>query len=228
MKLKLKCRVCMWLCCYDNQDSVSLLVSQIPPSPHLAAILGGCKNWKMQNPNQYVINIFKWCSRWRLKVNKDKTKLVHFRKPRIGRTQHNFQYGECMLEIVDRYKYLSIILDEFQKIDKCVQALSGAGGQSPGATVKEFKLLKYVRYTTFKKIYESEVKSIIVTASVVASNSESWVTDSGSLWSGALGWNYYYHRLNRPHVARNEEILANVKPISCWPRFVFVYLNVPL
>ena len=37
--------------------------------------------------------MFKWCSRWRLKVNMDKTKIMHFRKPRTGRTQYKFQYA---------------------------------------------------------------------------------------------------------------------------------------
>ena len=59
-----------------------------------------------------------------------------------------------MLEIVDQYKYLSIILDEFPK------SIS-AGGRALGAIITRCKSLKDVGYTTFKKLYESGVKPII-------------------------------------------------------------------
>ena len=66
-----------------------------------------------------------------------------------------------MLEIVDQYKYLGIILDEFIKFDKCVKALSSAGGRALGAIITKFKSLEDVGYTTFKKLYESDVKPIV-------------------------------------------------------------------
>ena len=48
---------------------------------------------------QSMLNkMFEWCSRWRIKVNKDKTKKVHFRRPRTGRAQNNFQYGGICLK----------------------------------------------------------------------------------------------------------------------------------
>ena len=65
-----------------------------------------------------------------------------------------------MIEIVDQYKYLGIMLDEFLKIDKCAQALSSAGGRALGAIITKFKSLKDVGYTTFKKLFESGVKPI--------------------------------------------------------------------
>ena len=48
---------------------------------------------------QSMLNkMFEWCSRWRLKVNKDKNKTMHFRKQITRRTQYNFQFGGICLK----------------------------------------------------------------------------------------------------------------------------------
>ncbi len=43
---------------------------------------------------QQMLNVVNnWCHKWRLIVNKDKTKVVHFRKPQQPRSQYVFKYG---------------------------------------------------------------------------------------------------------------------------------------
>ncbi len=49
-----------------------------------------------------------------MKINRDKTKIVHFRKKSVPRTKHDFNMfnlDENNIKIVDKYKYL--YFDEF-------------------------------------------------------------------------------------------------------------------
>ncbi len=52
------------------------------------------------------------CGKWRMKVNVDKTKVVHFRPLSILRMDTRFTCGNSEIHIVDRYKYLGLILTE--------------------------------------------------------------------------------------------------------------------
>ncbi len=55
-----------------------------------------------------------WCSRWRMKVNTDKTKVVHFRPgPATPRSTYDFNCGGTGIDCVDRYRYLGLVLTEF-------------------------------------------------------------------------------------------------------------------
>ncbi len=54
-----------------------------------------------------------WCKNWKMKINKDKTKIVHYRKMSISRSTQFYLLGNLDIEIVDKYKYLEIFLDEF-------------------------------------------------------------------------------------------------------------------
>ena len=84
-------------------------------------------------------HMYDWCYKWRLSVNRDKTKIVHFRQPRQSKTQYGFRYGLSDIEIVSQYKYLGIIMDEYLKCDRCTTTLSNAGSRALSAIISKFK-----------------------------------------------------------------------------------------
>jgi hypothetical protein len=47
-----------------------------------------------------------------MRVNIKKTKIVHFRTKIQSHTSFNFMFNNEIVECVDKYKYLGIILDE--------------------------------------------------------------------------------------------------------------------
>lgn len=55
----------------------------------------------------------KWCEKWRLTLNKNKTKIVHFRNKSVLRSNSQFKCGELCLEYAACYKYLGVLLNEF-------------------------------------------------------------------------------------------------------------------
>ena len=59
---------------------------------------------------QNLLNlVYNWCLTWRLKVNTDKTNIVHFRPTRQQKTNYDFKYGEHVITMTHEYKYLGII-----------------------------------------------------------------------------------------------------------------------
>ncbi len=62
---------------------------------------------------QAVLDIIhKWCNQWKMSVNIDKTKVVHFSSPSMSATQHVFTCGSNTIEVVDHHKYLGLILTD--------------------------------------------------------------------------------------------------------------------
>jgi hypothetical protein len=60
---------------------------------------------------QLMVNRLKrWCEQWKMTVNKDKTKLRHFRLPSISRTSDKCFYGTSELDFVSSYRYMNISL----------------------------------------------------------------------------------------------------------------------
>ena len=54
-----------------------------------------------------LINILDcWTVKWRMKVNVQKSNIIHFRKKRQKQTTFNFKLGSFPLSIISEYKYL--------------------------------------------------------------------------------------------------------------------------
>ena len=61
---------------------------------------------------QVFLNAFEqYCTKWKLTVNVDKTKVVIFSKDRLS-TKYNFYFQYVPLDIVKEYKYLGIFLSK--------------------------------------------------------------------------------------------------------------------
>ena len=53
----------------------------------------------------------KWYSEWRVVINTDKTKIVHFRKRNRPISRVQYKIGNSVIEIVPDYKYLGVIMN---------------------------------------------------------------------------------------------------------------------
>ena len=105
--------------------------------------------------------INQWCKKWKLIVNEDKTKIMHFRNNRIQKSQFNFKYGGKNLEYVSHYKYLGFIIDEFMKFEENAETLAGAGGRALGAIISKFRTYKNIGFKTFTKMFDTCVSPIL-------------------------------------------------------------------
>ena len=80
---------------------------------------------------QTVLNIFGFMvQKWRLTVNPDKTKVIHFRTSSVTRSNFAFKYGEKHLEYVPtyNYKYWGIWINEHLNMNKTASELAKSAG----------------------------------------------------------------------------------------------------
>ena len=117
---------------------------------------------------QALINILNcWTVKWRMKVNVQKSNIIHFRKKRQKQTTFNFKLGSFPLSKISEYKYLGFFLQEHLDFNVGVRYLTDAASRATGALISKFKTLKNVGFDTFKKLYFAGVAPILEYSSEV-------------------------------------------------------------
>ena len=68
---------------------------------------------KEQDLQHLIDEVYNWCKKWRMIVNTDKTQIVQFRLKKVQKTNFKFHLGGNELLVVNNYKYLGVIFDQF-------------------------------------------------------------------------------------------------------------------
>ena len=79
---------------------------------------------------------------------------MHFRNPKKKKSCINFKFGNIKLDIISKYKYLGILLDENLNFKSCVETLSEAGGMAFSAIIGKFHTYKNITYNVYTKPYD--------------------------------------------------------------------------
>ncbi len=117
---------------------------------------------------QSLIDILKtWCYKWRLSVNIDKTKIMHFRPANSPQTDFVFKYGDLPLECVSEYKYLGILLDEHMDFSKTATLLANSAGRALGSVINKVKANKDLGFNSFTTLFDNCVIPILLYSSGV-------------------------------------------------------------
>ena len=96
---------------------------------------------------QRMLNcLYDWCSKWRLTVNNDKSKIIHFRPSRRKQTDFEFKYGTESLECVGEYKYLGFYLNSHLDYKKSVVYFADAATGALGALRNKTSKLKDMHF----------------------------------------------------------------------------------
>ena len=108
-----------------------------------------------QNLQDMLDYMHRWCFKWKLKLNGDKSSVAHFRPKRQRRSEFSFHFGQNILNTVDKYKYLGILIDEHLTFEQCSKILSDSAGRALGGIINKFKSLRDVGFTTFERMYDA-------------------------------------------------------------------------
>ena len=104
---------------------------------------------------QLLDTLHNWCKRWRVLVNTDKSKVVHFRRGRRQRTEFVFKVGDNVLELTEKYKYLGVIFSEKGDFNLNATNLAKGGGRALGSIITKLRNLKEFGINTYEKLYNS-------------------------------------------------------------------------
>ena len=108
-----------------------------------------------------------WCSKWRIKLNTDKTKVVHYRTEHTPRSAASFLYLEKELEYVDKYKYLGLWLHEHLTWNYTVQELYLTANRALNVLICRHYSLGGISVDIFKKLFDSYVKPVMTYGSAI-------------------------------------------------------------
>lgn len=106
--------------------------------------------------------VHEWCTKWRLTINKDKTKIIHFRPAAIHCTQFNFRCGDVVLDLTDSYKYLGLWFNKHLDMKFAVNELAKSASRALAALYTKFLYVGGMDYDVFCKLYESLVEPVLL------------------------------------------------------------------
>ncbi len=107
-----------------------------------------------ENGLQAMLNVaHKWGQKFMIKFNEKKSNVVHYRKPNTVRISKQFFLGECTLPVVNQYKYLGVIFNEFVNFNVTADIISGAANMALGAIISKYKHINGQGYYTYTKLY---------------------------------------------------------------------------
>ncbi len=117
---------------------------------------------KSENDLQLMLNkLHGWCKKWRVLINTDKSKCVHFRKGRATQTNHEFKIGQNILETVDTYKYLGVTFQYKGNFTDNAEKLAKGAGRALGKIISKIHNMKEFGLKSYGKLYESCVTSML-------------------------------------------------------------------
>ena len=102
-----------------------------------------------------------WCNSWKMTVNADKSKVVHFRPgPATPRTVFEFTCGDKQIAVVSQYRYLGLVLTEFLDYSVTAKFVAQAATRALGLLIAKSKAHGGMPYNCFSKLYDALVQSI--------------------------------------------------------------------
>ena len=96
-----------------------------------------------------------WCKQWGLVINSEKSKIVHFRPCSKSRSDIEFQCGDDVIETVNQYKYLGVIISEHLDFSLMSKVVSQSASRALGLLIAKDKAFGGMPFQCFQKCYES-------------------------------------------------------------------------
>ena len=108
-----------------------------------------------------------WCVSKNMSVNATKSNAMHFRPNSISRTTFRFTCGQCDLQIIDKYKYLGLVLNEFLDFSMTAKLVAQSASRALGLLIAKCKSAGGMPYDVFTKLYDSMVWPVIAYGAAV-------------------------------------------------------------
>lgn len=96
-----------------------------------------------------------WCNNWKLTVNANKTKIVHFRRKNFKNCQAILKMGETVLNQADNYRYLGVMLNYNTDVTQIIDQLYNAGSRALSQIISKTKANMDLNFKTYSKLFES-------------------------------------------------------------------------
>ena len=102
-----------------------------------------------------------WSRDWMLKINFDKTKVVHYRRGATPRTNTVFNIQGSTIEIKDSYRYLGFDISETVNHTNGVKILNTSASRALGQVTAKYFAYNGMSHRTFKCMYDMLVAPVM-------------------------------------------------------------------
>ena len=90
-------------------------------------------------------------------LNVNKSNIVHFRNPPVKQTDRSFKCGNSILNIVDSYTYLGVLLTEHLDFELTAKFVAQSASRALGLLIAKYKLAGGLPSNVYTKLYKSVV-----------------------------------------------------------------------
>ena len=102
-----------------------------------------------------------WCRNNEIRVNQEKSKIIHFRTPSIPKSSFDFKCGDTSLDIASQYNYLGLTLTEFLNYDIMAANVAKSASRALGLVIHKSKLNGGFPFECFTKLYDALVWPVV-------------------------------------------------------------------
>ena len=172
--------------------------------------------------------VHEWCLRWRLSVNTNKTKVMHFRKSRKQMSDYVFKIGENALEFVTDYKYLGVVFNEHLQFKTAANLLSDSAGRALGMTINKCKVISDFGFHTFNTMFNNGVTPILNYGVGVWGYDKNTNQSCNNVYNRAQRYFLGVHKLTPLDGIHGDlgwvslDVLRKVEAIRLWNRYVIM------
>ena len=133
-----------------------MTISVLPFADDIAIMSGSAEGLQSQ-----LKVLYEWCTKWGMKVNTDKTKIVHFQNQSVPKTQLTFMFDAKDVGCVHQYKYLGLLFTEHLDYNLTAKYVAKAASRALGLLISKAKAHGDHPCDTFTKLYTSLVQPVI-------------------------------------------------------------------
>ena len=116
---------------------------------------------------QMLTVIHKWCEKWQLCINPDKSKVVHFRFNGKQISSYVFKIGSAKIEYTIQYKYLGFWMNEHLDYSYSVDQIAKSASRALAAVTSKFYKCGGMSHGVYTKLYQSLVEPVYLYSSPI-------------------------------------------------------------
>ncbi len=103
-----------------------------------------------------------WCNKWKLTINGDKAKVVHFRHKSKILSKFQFKCGNTNIDYSKNCKYLGLWFDEYLDYSFTVDQLAKSASRALGSLISKYYTTGGMEYDVYSKLYKSLVLPVMM------------------------------------------------------------------
>ena len=111
--------------------------------------------------NQTLEVVQKFCYKWRILINHEKSQVVHFRNKDIEKSNVDIMIGNDKLLYTNEYKYLGVIFNEYLNFEKNVDKMANSANRALGSIINKFQQIRNMGANTYFKLFNSCVMPVM-------------------------------------------------------------------